>query len=65
MTDIRIDDNGSILILTPESETGKEWCREHLDPDAIGWGPKGYVVEPRYILAIVEGAIGDGLEVTG
>jgi hypothetical protein len=62
MADLRIQNEGSILILFGESEIGRAWIVEHIPEDAIRWAG-GVIVEPRYIDAIIQGAIGDGLEV--
>lgn len=64
MADLSVQDHGSIMILTPHTDAGREWIDEHIPEDAMTWGG-GIVVEPRYMEAIVCGAIGDGLEVEG
>lgn len=63
MTDLTVDNHGSIFILTPVSDAGREWIGEHIPDDAMTWGPEGIVVEHRYIGDIVAGAQADGLEV--
>jgi hypothetical protein len=61
--DIKIEDHGSIVLLIPISAIGEQWVDENLNgPETQRWG-RGVVVEPRYVLHIVEGARGDGLEV--
>lgn len=64
MTDLTVDNHGSLCVLTPVSDAGREWVAEHIPDDAMTWGAEGIVVEPRYIKDIVLGAINDGLEVT-
>jgi hypothetical protein len=61
MMDIRVDNHGSIVIFVPLTEAGEEWMGEHLPEDAQRWGG-GIVVEPRYALDIVHGAVEDGLK---
>lgn len=66
MADLRIDNHGTIFLLYPVTEAGKEWIAEHIPEDAMTWGHgpmAGVVVEHRYIGAIAEGAANDGLEV--
>lgn len=58
--DIQVRDEGSICLLSGESDDGQRWLEESLDPDAQRWG-RGYVVEPRYVGDIVRGARDDGL----
>ena len=60
--DVRVIDHGSITIFLPTSDAGREWVAENIGSDAMRWAG-GVVVEPRYIGAIVDGAINDGLEV--
>jgi hypothetical protein len=62
MADLSVDNHGSILILRGETAEGKDWISEHIPSDAQSWCG-GVVVEPRYLDAIVEGAMNDGLEV--
>lgn len=61
MSDISLSNHGSIVILTGVTPEGSVWLEENLDPDAMRWGG-GYVVEPRYVGAITDGAANDGLE---
>jgi hypothetical protein len=65
IVDFRVHNHGSILILFADSKPAKEWVAEHIPDDALTWGINGTVVEPRYIGAIVDGIIGDGLNVEG
>ncbi len=63
MSDFRIDGEGSIYILTPITESAREWCEEYLPDDALRWGARGYVVEHRYIEDIAGGILAEGLTV--
>ena len=63
-TDFVLVDAGNIFILNPRTPAGVAWGAEHLPDDAQRWG-HGYVVEHRFIEAIVQAAIVDGLEVEG
>lgn len=60
--DLSIENHGTIMLLTPCSDAGREWVDSHLPEDALTWGTS-VVVEPRFIFDIAEGAIRDGLEV--
>lgn len=64
--DLQVENHGSIFLLRPVSDTGREWINDHLlTPE--GEAPQMFgdatVVEHRYIGEIVEGAIEDGLVV--
>lgn len=61
--DFSFKNHGSVCILEPLSEAGKEWASEHLPDDAQSWGG-GVVIEPRYADPILDGIAADGLEVS-
>lgn len=63
MADFTLADHGSVVILTAVSKAAKAWASEHLPSDAQTWARHGSVIEPRYVDAIVDGIINDGLEV--
>lgn len=63
--DLVVQDHGSIFLLTPHTDAGREWVAEHIPDDAQTWGIGSIVVEHRYITDIVVGAQGDGLVVAG
>jgi len=63
MTDLTVADHGSVFILTPTSDVGAGWVEEHIPEGALPWGIAGIAVEHRYIAAIVDGAVGDGLAI--
>lgn len=58
--DITVLDAGSLVLLGGVSPEGEAWLAENLDPNALTWGSR-IVVEPRYVLDILEGAAADGL----
>ncbi len=59
-TDFTITDHGSIVILRPHSPAAHSWVEDHIPEDAQVWAG-GIVVEPRYVLDIVDGIHADGL----
>lgn len=65
MTDMQVENHGSIFLLRGISEAGKDWINEHLpmDVDTTTTWFQAVVVEHRFIEAIVMGAIADGLTV--
>jgi hypothetical protein len=58
--EIDVNDQGSLVILNPLTDRADTWLAENLDPDGMKWCG-GYVCEPRYVGAILEGAIEEGL----
>jgi hypothetical protein len=62
LADFVLADHGSVAVLTPMTDAGREWRDEHLPSDAASWG-RGVVIEPRYLAPILEGIACDGLEI--
>jgi hypothetical protein len=62
MTDLTIEDHGSIVIVTPEHEDAGAWLDEVTD-DPQRWGKAGIVVEPRYLELLLNGARAEGFRV--
>lgn len=61
--DIRFEDHGSIALIRPLTAAGREWAEAHID--APSWAGTGGATacEPRYVSAIADGALEDGLEI--
>lgn len=62
MTDIQIRDEGTLVLLTPATTAGRDWCAEWLGDDCPRFGA-AYVVEHRYAADILDGMTDDGLTV--
>ena len=62
--DFTIRNEGSILLLTPHSEPARNGINQHIGPDN-GFQPyyPTIVIEPRYVIAILEGIRVAGLEI--
>jgi len=59
--DLQFQNNGSLFVLLAWTPAGQEWVDETVGGDeTMTWGG-GIVVEPRYVDAIAEGAMADGL----
>lgn len=56
----------SVVLLRAQTPAGEDWIDEHLPPresvDVTIWGD-AFVVEPRYLQPIIDGAVADGLGV--
>ena len=63
--DIEISHGGSIALVTPLTDAGREWINDNLQVEAWQWMGCGssLAVEPRCAQAIRDGAIDAGLEV--
>jgi hypothetical protein len=58
--DFSIEDHGSIILLRPLSDAGREWIEEHVSTERQTFGD-AIVVERRYITDLIEGISADGL----
>jgi hypothetical protein len=56
MADFTIENHGSIVLLYPVTDEGKQWAEEYLPSDAMRWAG-AVVVEPRYLADILDGII--------
>jgi hypothetical protein len=63
-TDFTVQDEGSLILLHPQSTPAREWVNEHIGEDN-GFQPyfPTIVIEPRYFGDILNGIIADGLAV--
>ena len=61
--DVRIQNEGSILLFHPLTEAAEQWMREHVLSDEAQFFGKALVVEHRYAADLAEGMVNDGLEV--
>jgi hypothetical protein len=60
--DFTVQNEGSIFLLRPHTQSANDWIGEHIPDDAQFFG-NAVVVEHRYIADIVAGIQSDGLEV--
>ncbi|MGC1965360.1 MAG: hypothetical protein WA673_02805 [Candidatus Acidiferrales bacterium] len=63
--DFTLENHGSLFLLRPLNLAAKDWMSEHLpidDAETQFWGD-AIVIHPRYVAAIVEGILEDGLVV--
>lgn len=60
--DFTVQNEGSIFLLGVHTDAARAWVEENLPKDHQTWG-NTVVVEHRYIEAIVNGILTDGLKV--
>ena len=60
--DVRIMDNGSVVLIYPVSEAAKDWMDENVSLEG-GWHRLGggFACEPRMVEALLEGMSDAGL----
>jgi hypothetical protein len=61
--DIIVENHGSVALLRPMTDAGREWIDENVPTEGWQWLGGALSCEPRYVENIVEGATGDGLVV--
>lgn len=60
-SDLLFENHLSLFLIRPISQTGKTWLDENVgDEDPLTFGD-AIVCEPRYVKAILRGAMADGL----
>lgn len=62
-SDFLFSDHGSICLLTPASETAKAWLSANVQDESANWFGNSLAIEPRYMDAIAEGIMADGLTI--
>lgn len=62
--DVSVENHGSIVILRPLSNAGKDWVNEYVSKEGYQPYRDSVIVEPRYADAILNGMRGDGLHVS-
>ena len=63
MADLSVQNHGTIFLLVPETEAGKQWLADNVASEPWQWFGPGLAVEPRQAWDLVSGAQADGLEV--
>jgi hypothetical protein len=63
MSDLRVDDLGSIVLLTPLTGDAQRWVDANLSVEQRQWLGGALAVEPRCVDALLDAAVADGLEV--
>ena len=61
--DVQVDGGGTVYLVTPITQLAKEWVEQHLSLEGWQWLGGGFAVEHRFITALVNGMMADGLRV--
>ena len=65
MTDLEVNRQGSIVMLVLHSPRGERWVSDNLSVEPWQFSGDCLFVDSRYIDDIIDGALGDGLVVSG
>ena len=58
--DVRVTNEGSLILFEPLTEAAREWLNLHIPSDATYWAGQ-LVVEHRFAYDLAVGMVGDGL----
>ena len=64
MTDFLIDDQGTIVRLTPLSDGARQWLEDNVEAEPWQWLGRSLCIDHRYADDLISGAVADGLEVS-
>ncbi len=65
LTDLEVNRQGSIVMLILHSPRGERWVSDNLSVEPWQFSGDCLFVDSRYIDDIIDGALGDGLVVSG
>lgn len=60
---MKVQDEGSIVLLQPDSDAEREWLEENTDSEPYQWLGPNLAVEWRYAAAIINGMNEEGFNV--
>lgn len=61
--DFLVRDEGSIIILMPNSDEAKQWVTDHIDENAT-WFSRGVVIEHRYAQDIIDAILSTDMNIS-
>lgn len=63
VVDVEVSGSGTMYLVTPLTDAAKQWVEENVPLESWQWLGRSFGVEHRYIGNLVEGMLGDGLNV--
>lgn len=63
MSDVRVESDSSMVLITPVSYVGRQWIDENIQAEGWQWLGGSLAVDKRYAEPIVNGMLNDGLDV--
>jgi hypothetical protein len=63
MVDVSVRDEGSVVIVTPQTDAAKAWVEENVSLEGWQWFGGGFAAEPRMLDNLLAGMEEDGLEI--
>jgi len=63
--DLRVEGHGSVFLLRPLTDTGREWLTENVANEGWQWLGDALACEPRHVGDVIQGARAFGIKVEG
>jgi len=63
MVDVSVRDEGSVVIVTPQTDAAKAWVEENVSLEGWQWFGGGFAVEHPRLDNLLAGMEEDGLEI--
>jgi len=63
VVDFVVNNQGSVVQFTPQTEAAQAWVSAHLPLEPWQWMGRSFVIDQRYAFDILDGIVNDGLEV--
>jgi hypothetical protein len=63
MSDVIVENHGSVCMLTPMSPAAREWVDENVPLESWQWLGASFACEPRYLTTLIDGMQEDGLTI--
>jgi len=64
MSDVTIEDHGSVVMVRPVSDAAKSWVKEHVQLESWQWLGGAFACDHRMVMDLVDGMVEAGLEVS-
>lgn len=61
--DVEVNDQGSIILLTPRTERAKEWFKENIQAEPWQWFGASLSVDHHYADDLIQGLQSEGMNV--
>lgn len=63
MTDVRMENHGTVVMLRPLTDAGRDWIEENVHAEGWQWFGGALACEPRMVEPVLQGMADAGLTV--
>jgi len=61
--DVSVSSDGSVYLFYPNSPAALAWLDDNVHPEGWQWLGRAFAVEQRFVGALIEGMVADGMRV--